>query len=166
MDIFMEIPGVVSCIVTEINSKCKEPLREFSAAWDSWSRKWTHVWKGQIIRRRTHDDTVPRCRAPKTLAHHLLLTPMPSINILELMESQEEAAIAVLCILSPSPDLLSACPHLAGCHLCVEFESVPSGMVDIGIIFFWPNTYPFCKPGCTVDHGSSPLIPHQWLHSS
>lgn len=79
--------------------------------------------------------------APKTLAHHLLLTPMASINILEL-GSQEEAAIAVLCILSPSPDLLSACPYLAGCTLCVEFESVLSGMVDTGIIFFQPNTYP------------------------
>lgn len=100
----------------------------------------------KIIRRQTRDDTVPRCRAPKTLAHHLLLTPMASINILEL-GSQEEAAITVLCILSPSPDLLSACPYLAGCTLCVEFESVLSGMVDTGIIFFWPNTYPSANLG-------------------
>lgn len=76
-------------------------IERVSAAWDSWTR---HTWKGQIIRRRTRDDMVPRCRASKTLACHLLLTPMASINILELA-SQEEAVIAVLCILSPSPDL-------------------------------------------------------------
>ena len=70
----MEILGVVSCIVTEINSKGKEPLREFLQL-GILGLEGRHMWKGQIIRRRTHDDTVPRCGAPKTLAYHLLLTP-------------------------------------------------------------------------------------------
>lgn len=72
----------------------------------------------------TSDETVPRCRAPKTLAPYPLLAPMASIDILAL-GSQQGAAIAVLYLLSLSrPLLLSALSNLAGFTLSVEFDTV------------------------------------------
>lgn len=56
--------------------------------------------------------------APKTLAHHLLLTPMASINILEL-GSQEEAAHSSLVYTVPFSRSLVCLPLLGWMHpLC------------------------------------------------
>lgn len=110
--------------MAEINGRGKASVREFFATWDAWTRKWTCVERIDECKRRTSDETVTRCKVPKTLAPYPLLAPMASIDILAL-GSQPGAAIAVLYLLSLSrPLLLSALSDLAGCTLSVEFDTV------------------------------------------
>lgn len=49
MDIFLwKFQGRCHIGLAELNIKGKEPVKELSVTWDSWTGKWTHVWEGQM----------------------------------------------------------------------------------------------------------------------